>query len=507
MAQQPKPNILFIMTDQHRADLMSCVAPEGGGRALVPTPNIDRIAARGVRFSHAYCPYPVCLASRSAMLTGLYPHHTGAIDNTDRLDWRYRTMAHHFADAGYLTALIGKMHYNDAHNHGFEYYMSINDWLMVLGPKVRHYADEIASHQLNEGFYRTVYDTGAGFPDLEGMWDGPSPWVGQVERYPYTSVTSKLDAEDHLDAFVARESCKFMQRYRDQPFFLLTSFMKPHTPFFPPKPWSELYPIDEIELPPVGDVSSYPPHIQQRIRTIQRVGPQRLRAQRAGYLGNLAYVDTCIGQVYDALHELGLAENTIVVYTSDHGEMLGDHGLYQKFCLFEGAVRVPLIVSHPGHLPEGRVTGALTELIGVYPTLAELAGLAPPTATTQAAAAGLPGAPGSLDGTSFAEIARHPEREGPPAVFCEYNLHAADARYMIRTRRFKYVLNERAPDDHGACDELYDLQDDPGEHTNRVDDPALETVRQDLRDQLLAWYDPALNPHRSSRKGRVTASA
>ena len=232
---------------------------------------------------------------------------------------------------------------------------------MYLGPKVRHYADEIASHQLTEHFFRTVFDTGAGFPDVADLWDGPSPWVGQVERYPYTSVASKLDAEDHLDAFIARESAKFMRRYRDQPFFLVASFMKPHTPFFPPQPWADMYPIDEMELPPIGDISGYPPHIQQRIQNIQRVGPQRLRAQRAGYLGNLAFVDTCIGQVYDALDELGLAENTIVVYTSDHGEMLGDHGLYQKFCLFEPAVRVPLIVSYPGQLPEGRVTDALTE--------------------------------------------------------------------------------------------------------------------------------------------------
>ncbi len=126
-----KPNVLFIMTDQHRADLMTCE-----GRDLLPTPNIDRVASRGVRFTNAYCPYPVCVASRMSLLTGLYAHNTGAINNTDRLDWRFRTMAHHFFDQGYLTGLIGKMHFNDAHKHGFEYYLSINDWFMYLGPKV-----------------------------------------------------------------------------------------------------------------------------------------------------------------------------------------------------------------------------------------------------------------------------------------------------------------------------------------------------------------------------------
>ncbi len=479
-----KPNVLFIMTDQHRADLMTCA-----GRDLVPTPNIDRIAARGVRFENAYCPYPVCLASRSSLLTGLYPHHTGAINNNDRLDWRYRTVAHHFAEAGYLTALIGKMHFNDAHKHGFEYYLSINDWLMYLGPKVQHYANEIASHQLSDVFFRTVNDDGAGFPDVADLWDGPSPWAGHVERYPFDGVASQLEPEDHLDMFIARETNKFMERYRDQPFFLVASFMKPHTPFYPPRPWAEMYPVEEMALPPIGDAEGYPEHIQQRIRRIQSVGEERLRAARAGYLGNLAFVDSCIGHVCDALERLGLAENTIVVYTSDHGEMLGDHGLYQKFCLFEPAVRVPLIVSYPEQIPAGRVASALTEYMGLYPTLAELAGLALPAETTVVE---MPDAPRRLDATSFADVVRDPDLEGPPAVYSEYNLRAPDPRYMIRTRRYKYVLNQ------GAMDELYDLEADPGEVVNRIDDPALRAVQGELREQLLAWYDPAGNPYRGS---------
>ena len=185
------PNVLLIMTDQHRFDLMTCT-----GNDLVPTPGIDRIAARGIRFTRAYCPYPVCVASRMALITGQYAHTTGAITNEDRLDWRYRTVAHHFAANGYLTALIGKMHFNDAHNHGFEYYMSINDWLMYLGPKAQHYANEIASHLHNTYFTRTVFDTGAGFPDMENLWKGPSPWVGNVTRSDFKTMASKLEAEN-----------------------------------------------------------------------------------------------------------------------------------------------------------------------------------------------------------------------------------------------------------------------------------------------------------------------
>ena len=475
-----RPNVLLIMTDQHRADLMTCA-----GRDLVPTPNIDRVAARGVRFENAYCPYPVCVASRMAMLTGLYAHSTGAITNEDRLDWRYRTTAHHFADHGYLTALIGKMHFLDAHNHGFECYLSINDWLSYLGPKARHYADEIANHPLSANFFQTVHDHGAGLPDVVDLWDGPNFWVEHVRRYPLETMASKLEAEDHLDSFIARESVRLMRRYREQPFFLVASFMKPHTPFFPPREWAERYPIDETPLPEIGDTSTYPPHIQRRIEGFRRQPDRAKRCHRAGYLGNLAFVDTCVGQVLDGLDELGLADDTIVVYASDHGEMDGDHGLFQKFCLFEPAARVPLIVCHRGHIPEGRVTAALTELIGLYPTLCDLARIPQPEGTTRVR---LPGAPDRLDARSFAGVCRDPSAIGPPAVFSEYALRTSLPQYMVRGRRYKLVHN------HGSTHELYDLEADPGETVNRIDDAALASIRRDLLDQLFAWYDPGRNP-------------
>ncbi len=486
-----RPNVLVIMTDQHRANLMSCT-----GETLVPTPNIDRIAAAGVRFENAYCPYPVCAASRASLLTGLYAHNTGVIDNSDRLDWRFRTVAHHFAASGYLTALIGKMHFNHAHSHGFAYYMSINDWLMYLGPKVKHYADEIANHPLSPNFFKTVYDTGAGFPDMDGLWDGPSPWVGNVTRRSFEHMASALEADDHLDMFVARESVKFMRAYRDQPFLLVCSFMKPHTPFYPPRAWAEKYPVDQVNLPAVGDVGQYPPHIQARIRSMERMDEGLRRAGWAGYLGNLAFVDTCVGHVYSELEALGLREDTIVVYTSDHGEMGGEHGLFQKFCLFEPAARIPLIISHPGHVPAGRVTQALTEYLGLYPTLANLAGTPAPDGTS---IVDFSGAVQTLDGKDFSPIVRDPAQPGPAAVFSEFGLKAETPSYMIRTRRYKMIYHQ------GSTHELYDLGTDPGETRNLAADPAMGGVLKDLQEQLFAWYDPRTNRHRRAGPG-VTAT-
>jgi len=477
-----KPNVLLIMTDQHRADLMTCA-----GRDLVPTPNIDLIASRGVRFTNAYCPYPVCVASRMALLTGLYAHSTGAITNLDRLDWRYRTIANHFAENGYLTGLIGKMHFLDAHNHGFEYYLSINDWLMYLGPKVQHYANEIANHPLGQNFFKTVDDGGAGLPDIDGLWLQGSPWVGSVEKWDFDNMASRLEPEDHLDMFLAREAAKFISRYREQPFFLVTSFMKPHSPFYPPRQWAEKYPVDKMTLPEVGDISQYPQNIQRRIRNMAALGEIRRRAHRAGYLGNLAFVDTCVGHVYKSLEKENLLENTIVVYTSDHGEMDGDHGLYQKFCLFEPSVRVPLIVSYPKHLPQNKVTAALTEYIGLYPTLCELAGLEEPRKTTLL---DIPGSPERMDAAGFADVLRRPDMEGPSAAFSEFNLRSRICQYMIRTRRYKYIFN------HGSTHELYDHEADPGEFVNLIDDPGLKKVRDQLRDRLFAWYDPEKNSYR-----------
>lgn len=466
-----KPNILIIMTDQHRRDYMTAA-----GNPIVPTPNIDRIASRGVRFTNAYCQYPVCAASRMSMLTGLYAHSTGTINNTDLLPWTTPTIAHHFAAQGYQTGLIGKMHFNDAHTHGFHYHLGFNDWFMYLGPKMQHYADEIANHPIVPRFFDTVNDDGSGLPELPAVWGKESPWVGHVNRM---GLASTLEPEHQFDAFVGRESSRFLERAGKEPFLLIASFLRPHPPLHPPLPWADRYPVENMDLQPVGDVTQYPRRVRGQINSFQQLGPDRLRQHRAGYLGNLAYVDTCVGELYQSLEKLDLLKNTVVVYTSDHGEMDGDHGLYQKFCLFDPSVGVPLIVSRPGTLPEGKVSDALVELSGIFPTLAELTG-AP--------------APARIETRSFAGLVRNPDAAGPEAAFSEYNLRADSDCYMVRTRRYKYIYN------NGDIPELYDLAADPGEKVNRGADPGLSGIRSQLHDRLIAWYDPAKNPYRPKPK-------
>ena len=484
------PNVLLLMSDQHRADLMSCV-----GNSLVPTPGIDKIASAGMLLENTYCPYPLCVASRMSFLTSLYAHNSGAIDNNDRLNWGFRTIAHHFSDNGYLTGLIGKMHFNDAHKRGFEYHLSVNDWLMYLGPKVRHYANQVANHDWmfhkgpdNYHEKSSVFDTGCSFPDLPDLWKNNNPWIEDVTRWPVNQINSPLAAEDQLDSFITRETINFLKQNKSQPFFLVASFMMPHCPLYPPKKWADRFPIDSEVLPEIGDISKYPEHIKERINRHKSHGKPANLFHRAGYNRCLSFVDHLIGTIYDCLSELGLKDDTIVVYTSDHGEMDGDHGIFQKFCMFEPAIKVPLIISFPGRLPMGLTNEGLTEYIGLYPTLAELAGIPEPKEVYLPGAK--PEAPylaSNFDGVSFVEQLLNPTAKGADAIFSEYSLKNLPNQYAVREMRYKYVHN------HGSTHELYDLKKDPYEMENQINRHDLSETISRLKERLYNWYNPENN--------------
>ena len=217
--------------------------------------------------------------------------------------------------------------------------------------------------------------------------------------------------------------------------------------------------------------------------------PKLLQANYAGYYACLAFVDHCVGVLLDAFEQEGLVDNTILVYTADHGDMVGQHGLFGKFCLFEASVKVPLIVSYPSHLPEDQVCSALVEQLGLYPTLVDLTNTGPVGSPTLRP---LPDAPTEISGRSFAQSIRNPTGPGLDAVFSEYNLRSNNCQYMIRTDRHKYIHND------GTSDELYDLQFDPDENVNRIADPALKNEASELRERLFTWYDPTRNPYRNT---------
>ncbi len=362
--------MLLIMSDQHKR---SCLG--AAGDPVAKTPNLDSLAGTAVRFNSAYCTNPVCTPSRASLLTGLYTHHHQSLNNSTPLPPAHKTIAHHFSRAGYLTSLIGKMHFVDAQTHGFDYHLDFNDWFQYLGPKTKLYADELGRA-----------NSGSGLPEIDDLWrDFGDPWKG--DREPdgregsvATGRVSKIPERDHFESFVARESVRFLRRFRseEQPFFLIASFLKPHDPFMPAERFARMFRAEDMRLPDTWgkvDLAHAPAEVRDSIQNNTPTPELRNRSEAqkriAYYYANLAQMDDCAGGVLHALHELGLEENTIVIYTSDHGEMLGERGLWQKFEFYEGSCGVPLLIRAPGVSRPGVCDAPLSQ-VSLLPTLAEL---------------------------------------------------------------------------------------------------------------------------------------
>ncbi len=463
-----RKNVLLIMTDQHRPESLGI-----RGDTVAKTPNLDALARSGVRFNHAYCTDPVCVPSRAGLLTGMYTHNNKTYNNSTPWPFENKTIAHAFGQAGYMTGLIGKMHFVDAQTHGFDYRLDFNDWYQYLGPKTKLRAEEI--------FYP---NSGSGLPQIDDLWrDHGDPWTGVIEnddRQGLVSVgrVSPLAEEDHFESFVARESIRFLRNHgTKQPFFLTCSFLKPHDPFMPAERFAKMFHGTDMTLPSTWDkvdLSTVPRFIQELLHyswaTPELVAPDMAKLRIALYYASLAQMDDCAGKVLRELHSLGLAENTIVLYTSDHGEMLGSHGLWQKDLFYEPSVGIPLLVRAPGTTPENVVCQTPVSLVQLFATLTDLCGI--PT-------------PAGLDGSSFAETLHNPQVTLDTDIFAELGLTGPHPGSMIRSGNFKYCYYRN------DMPELYDLQADPHEMKNLALLPAYKKQAQEMQARLFAWHRPA----------------
>lgn len=464
-AARPK-NVLLLMSDQHRRD---CLGVEGN--PVARTPHLDGLARSGVRFGSAYCANPVCTPSRASLLTGLYTHHHQTWSNAMPWPFEHKTAAHYFGRAGYMTALIGKMHFVDAQTHGFDYHLDFNDWFQSLGPKTKLYADELSRA-----------NSGSGLPQIDDLWrDEGDPWKGartpdSREGSVAVGGVSKIPEADHFESFVARETVRFLKNHgKKQPFFAISSCLKPHDPFMPAARFAAMFRAEDMKLPPTWgkvDLARAPREVRNAIErdapTPELRDADQARQRIAMYYANLAQMDAAMGQVLAALRELDLERDTVVLYTSDHGEMLGDHGLWNKFQFYEGSCGVPLIVRAPGMTTAGTRCATPVSLVEVLPTLAEVCGVALP----------------ALDGRSLVPQLRNAGEARDQAIFSEYNLQTPRAKYMIRHGDLKYTfrINDLA--------ELYDLRADPGEMDNLALRPEGRSRVEALRSELMAWYRP-----------------
>jgi choline-sulfatase len=455
------------MSDQHKRDCLGIA-----GDRIAHTPSLDAFGARAVRFTQAYCTNPVCTPSRASILTGLYTHNHQTWSNTTPWPIGHKTIAHYFDQAGYVTGLIGKMHFVDAQTHGFDYKLDFNDWYQFLGPRTKLYADELSRA-----------NSGAGLPQIDDLWrDFGDPWKGHRElddREGPVAVggVSKIPEEYHFESFVARESVRFLRRFgkQQQPFLLICSFLKPHDPFMPAARFANMFRPEDMHLPDTWgkiDLSKVPAEVRKSIEhnapTPELRDPVQARKRIAYYYANLAQMDDCAGVVLRALRELGLEESTIVVYTSDHGEMLGEHGLWQKFEFYEASCGIPLMIRAPGFATPGRCEMPLSQ-VGLLPTLAELANVSVSS---------------SFDGRSFAEQVRNPSVRRDLPVFAEYNLRTPGAKYMIRRGDYKYTLWTH------DMPELYNLRTDSKETNNLALGPEHRSTVERLKSELFAWYKP-----------------
>ena len=433
--QTRRANLLFLCSDQHQAAASGCYA-----HAQAQTPHIDEIATEGVRFESAYCQSPVCVPSRGSIITGNYPSRHGAKILQDALSSDARTVAHLFGDHGYSTAAIGKMHFVDeSRRHGFAHRVNSATHLARLTKR------EAQAFRADQG--------GGG-----GTSGRPSAMPERLFR----------------DTFYAEEAVRFLREHKDRPFCLWASFFMPHTPLVPLRKYWDLYEGTNIELPErvlnALETGFHGHLVRAKERGWYQQTDEELRDAIRGYYGNVSQMDANVGRVFDTLRELGLDKNTVVVYTSDHGEMAGAHRMWTKHNMYEQSVRVPLIVRTPDHAGGGTAREHIVEQVDLLPTLAELCGL---------------DAPGGLDGRSFAASVRGERHAAREFAYSEYyfcrRVFTADDRFvgrppiiMVRTDRWKfnYLSWERS--------ELFDLENDPGEFRNAIDDAGNAGIVKEL---------------------------
>ncbi|HTU37023.1 MAG TPA: sulfatase-like hydrolase/transferase [Acidimicrobiales bacterium] len=478
------PNILLVMSDQHRADMMGCA-----GDPSVLTPSLDALAAEGARFSRVSCQGPLCMPSRASFMTERYVRDHGVYTNWEEIAPDTPTYAWALRDAGYHTSLLGKAHLYQDEKVTVPHIDDMASRLQALGfaevfetgdkfiPKIpNRYTDYLAGEGLLEAYKRHVADRSYQGDNEDGqnatkclpMWDAtPMP----------------LPLQSYVDTWHGQQAVRWIEQYdKAQPFFLFVGFPGPHDPWDAPAEAVERYRDIEISMPastrrPATDGTGRYGALLNGFLWVsdsESMTDDAIRAMRRAYAADISVIDHAVGLMVDALARTGLLENTWIIYTSDHGEMAGSHGLMSKCVLYEPAVRVPLIIRPPGGR-EGLVVDTLTEHLDVPATVRHIAG-----------------APSVEHGEGRSLVGS--VRDGAPGdrtVAVSENWGFA----VFETDRYKLVVDEDAC---SPC-QLFDLSDDPHEDTNLVADPQSADVVGELMESYVRPFfrTPPARPHPS----------
>ncbi|HET8979499.1 MAG TPA: choline-sulfatase [Solirubrobacteraceae bacterium] len=462
-------SFLVLMADQLAASWLPMY-----GHPLVRTPALSALADGATVFENAYTPFPLCEPARASMLTGRFASSVGVYDNATEMRATVPTVAHALRAAGYYTAVSGKMHF--------------------VGPDQLHGFED----RLTTDIYPGDVDW---TPDWSRPLDDPFPWYHTMESVLAPGICNAAMQTDY-DQEVAFQACRRLydiaRHRRDQPFLLFVSFTNPHDPWEIPGRFWDLYERSEIDLPAVSalPLEEVDPH-SRRLREMCQVDAaglteEQIRRARHGYYAAISYLDERVGEVLGALRQSGLEDETTVLFCADHGEMLGERGLWYKMSFLEHSARVPLLIRRPGGGGGGRVSAPVS-LADFVPTVLELAGL-----DADAVA-------GSGDGVSLAPALDDAAAAPAHPVVSEYHAEGVQApAAMVRSGRHKLIVSLEDPD------LLYDLVDDPSELRNLAEDPATEPVRAQLRAELDRRLDLAALDGRvreSQRERRLVSAA
>jgi arylsulfatase A-like enzyme len=506
-----KPNVILIMSDEHRADALGCM-----GNPIIQTPNLDRLAQRGIIFDSAFVQCPVCMASRGAIHTGRYPQAI-RIRSMGLLPPTEVTLAETLKRAGYVTGMFGKLHFTPQtytrREIGSEY--PIIDAGVYLEPSGIQSA---SSRAAVEDPYKKTYgfDVHVGVED--SLWGPYLDWLekeapelvpahcsenwscarggtrfnGPPARRQYDGMgdffDSNMPGEMHPSAFIVDQTLAFIRKHssgakRDDPFFAHCSFVDPHSPFNAPTPFSRLYAPADMPVPPAPEQTGFygqglPKALLEIIEQRNAYPDELWQGGLANYYGMISHIDWCVGRLLEGLEELGVSDNTLIVFTSDHGEYIGDHRLlYKGSLMFDGEVRAPLIFAWADGIAGGRRIPFLVQEIDIYPTLMALLGLECH--------------PG-VQGMDLSGAILRSEDLGYEHVYCELDQLPTPAvipAQMIRSEDCKLIY-------FPLCQEgmLFQMEEDPLEMHNLYYDSAYTAVKQRMLSHLLDRIYVAKDP-------------
>ncbi|GGW21957.1 sulfatase [Arenibacter certesii] len=441
-----KPNVLFIIADDLTATAVSSYE-----NIASKTPNIDKLAREGTRYTHAYSQYPVCGPSRASLMFGYYPNATqtyGYVSGREQVGDKRKSWSQLFKDNGYYTARVSKI-----------YHMGVPIDI-----------ETGSDGQDDEASWTERYNSQGPEWKAEGEAElvQNNPFGDKPRKGGNVMTIVKADGDDlvHSDGKTAEKAIELIRKHKNEPFFLAVGLVRPHVPFVAPKSYFDPYPHSEIVLPPKvhNDWDDIPARGINYVTSVNgEMSEEQEKKAVAAYYASVSYMDAQVGKVLNTLKEEGLEDNTIVIFTSDHGFHLGEHRFWMKVSLKEESVRIPLIIKMPGKEPA--VCNSFTELLDLYPTVAELAGLKYSK---------------NIQGKSIAKTLDNPDIEVRDMAF---SVSQGGNSFLIRTKKWAYIQYD---EDAGSGMELFDMEHDPKQYNNLANNPQYANVRAEMQNRLRA---------------------